>query len=83
MAGLSARRSRVTPPERTSSAAREKRTKRKVWMVCRSGKVVCFEMGEINPTLDAKNTMADNAFEILEVTTQAITDRLANIPVSV
>ncbi len=40
-------------------------------------KVVCFEMVEINPTLDAENTMAQNAFEILEHTTEAIQDRLA------
>jgi arginase len=39
-------------------------------------KVVCFEMVEINPTLDAENTMAQNAFEILENTTQTIVTRL-------
>ena len=42
-----------------------------------SEKIVCFEMGEINPTLDAKNTMADNAFGILEVTTESINARFA------
>ncbi|WP_192821448.1 arginase [Rufibacter sp. LB8] len=42
----------------------------------RSPKVVCFEMVEINPTLDAENIMAQNAFEILEHTTQAIVERL-------
>ncbi|RNI29330.1 arginase [Rufibacter latericius] len=40
-------------------------------------KVICFEMVEINPTLDAENTMAQNAFEILEHTTDAIQNRLA------
>lgn len=30
-----------------------------------SPKVVCFEMVEINPTLDKENLMAENAFEIL------------------
>ncbi|ALI97913.1 arginase [Rufibacter tibetensis] len=40
-------------------------------------KVICFEMVEINPTLDAENTMAQNAFEILEYTTEAIQNRLA------
>ncbi|MEY4144216.1 MAG: hypothetical protein RLZZ335_68, partial [Bacteroidota bacterium] len=28
-------------------------------------KVVCFEMVEINPTLDKENIMAETAFEIL------------------
>jgi arginase len=35
-------------------------------------KVICFEMTEINPTLDSENTMADNAFQILEHATRAI-----------
>lgn len=39
-------------------------------------RVVCFEMGEINPTLDAGNTMANNAFDILEAATEAIQQRL-------
>jgi arginase len=40
-------------------------------------KVVCFEMVEINPTLDAENIMANNAFEILEYTTEGILERLS------
>jgi len=39
-------------------------------------RVVCFEMGEINPTLDNENTMAHNAFGILEKATAAIERRL-------
>ena len=39
-------------------------------------RVVCFEMVEINPTLDSENTMAKNAFDILEVATAAIEQRL-------
>jgi arginase len=39
-------------------------------------RVVCFEMGEINPTLDNENTMAKNAFNILEKATAAIERRL-------
>ena len=39
-------------------------------------RVVCFEMVEINPTLDSENTMAKNAFDILEVATEAIEQRL-------
>ncbi len=39
-------------------------------------RVVCFEMVEINPTLDNENTMAKNAFNILEKATAAIEKRL-------
>jgi arginase len=39
-------------------------------------RVVCFEMVEINPTLDRENTMAKNAFDILEAATEAIGERL-------
>ena len=39
-------------------------------------RVVCFEMVEINPTLDNGNTMAKNAFNILEKATAAIEKRL-------
>ncbi|WP_299821149.1 arginase [uncultured Pontibacter sp.] len=35
-------------------------------------RVVCYEMTEINPTLDTENTMAENAFDILETATEAI-----------
>ncbi|MGI4832073.1 MAG: arginase [Janthinobacterium lividum] len=41
-----------------------------------NNRVVCFEMGEINPTLDHENTMAHNAFGILEKATAAIEKRL-------
>ncbi|MEX2379826.1 MAG: arginase family protein, partial [Vicingaceae bacterium] len=38
-----------------------------------SGKVGCFEMVEVNPTLDdQKNKMAETAFQILETTAQKI-----------
>jgi len=40
-------------------------------------RVCCFEMVEINPTLDTENTMAENAFEILEATTNSIIAREA------
>jgi arginase len=39
-------------------------------------RAVCFEMVEINPTLDNGNTMAKNAFNILEMATEAIERRL-------
>jgi arginase len=35
-------------------------------------------MGEINPTLDNENTMADNAFGILEKATAALERRQLN-----
>ncbi|RAU81607.1 arginase [Pontibacter arcticus] len=41
-------------------------------------RVVCYEMTEINPTLDTENTMAENAFEILETATDAILHREFN-----
>lgn len=38
-----------------------------------SPKTVCWEIVEVNPTLDDKiNLMAENAFDILEVTTEAL-----------
>ena len=40
----------------------------------RSKKIACFEMVEINPTLDRENLMAENAFEIL----QKATNQLSN-----
>ena len=39
-------------------------------------RAVCFEMVEINPTLDNENTMAKNAFIILEKATAAIERQL-------
>jgi arginase len=44
----------------------------------RSPKVCCFDLVEINPTLDTQNTMAQNAFEILEAATEAILEREIN-----
>ena len=45
------------------------------YTLCQDPKVCCYEMVEINPTLDIKNTMAKNAFRILEATTEAILSR--------
>lgn len=39
-------------------------------------KVCCWEMVEVNPTLDELNKMAENAFQILEATTQIIEERV-------
>jgi arginase len=41
-------------------------------------RIVCYEMTEINPTLDTENTMAENAFDILETATDAILRREFN-----
>ncbi len=35
-------------------------------------KVCCFEIAEVNPTLDKENTMAENAFEILQKATNQL-----------
>lgn len=40
-------------------------------------RVGCFEMVEINPTLDTGNTMATNAFRLLEEATKALEARTA------
>lgn len=39
-------------------------------------RVKCFEMVEINPTLDTKNAMAEAAFQLLEAATKVIEGRL-------
>ncbi len=41
----------------------------------RSKKVCCFEMVEVNPTLDKENQMAENAFEILSKTVNQLNQR--------
>lgn len=35
-------------------------------------RVCCWEIVEVNPTLDTENLMAENAFEVLESTTQSL-----------
>ncbi len=37
-------------------------------------RVCCWELVEVNPTLDIENQMAENAFEILESTTRSLID---------
>lgn len=39
--------------------------------LCSHPKVCCFEVVEINPTLDTENSMAETAFKILEAATEA------------
>lgn len=53
----------------------EKEAGNLVARLMQSSKVCCFEMVEINPTLDRENLMAENAFEILlRATNQLIND---------
>ncbi len=41
----------------------------------RNKKVCCFEVVEVNPTLDKENQMAENAFEILSKTVNQLNQR--------
>ena len=41
----------------------------------KSPKVCAWEIAEVNPTLDSQNSMAENAFEIMEATARAIEAR--------
>lgn len=53
----------------------EKEAGNLVARLMQSNKVCCFEMVEVNPTLDKENLMAENAFEILvRATNQLIND---------
>ena len=40
----------------------------------RDKRVCCWEIVEVNPTLDTENTMAEAAFEVLETTTKSLVD---------
>ena len=37
-------------------------------------RVCCWEIVEVNPTLDTENLMAENAFDILEATTESLVE---------
>ncbi|MCU0399477.1 MAG: arginase [Algoriphagus sp.] len=37
-------------------------------------RVCCWEIVEVNPTLDTENTMAEIAFDVLEITTKSLVD---------
>ncbi len=56
------------------SGISEKEAGNLIYYLLRSKKVCCFEMVEINPTLDRENLMAENAFEILYKATNQITN---------
>jgi len=43
--------------------------------LAKSEKVCCWEIAEVNPTLDTENRMAEGGFEILEATAKAILAR--------
>ncbi len=53
----------------------EKEAGNLILRLVRSRKVCCFEIVEINPTLDKENQMAENAFEIL----QKVSNQLNNV----
>jgi arginase len=48
----------------------EKEAGNLIYYIMRSKKIACFEIVEINPTLDKENLMAENAFEILQKATE-------------
>ncbi len=50
----------------------EKEAGNLIYYIMRSKKIVCFEMVEINPTLDRANLLAENAFEILQKATNQL-----------
>jgi len=50
----------------------EKEAGNLIYYLLRSKKIACFEMVEINPTLDKENIMAENAFEILQKATNQL-----------
>lgn len=52
----------------------EKEAGNLIYYLFRSRKICCFEMVEINPTLDKENLMAENAFEILLKATNQLTN---------
>lgn len=52
----------------------EKEAGNLIYYIMRSKKICCFEMVEINPTLDKENLMAENAFEILQKTTNQLSN---------
>ncbi|MHC2991285.1 arginase [Pontibacter sp. HJ8] len=52
--------------------------KRLNYCLLQDPRIICYEMTEINPTLDTENTMAENAFDILETATDAILHREFN-----
>jgi arginase len=43
-------------------------------LLIRDKRVCCWEIVEVNPTLDTENTMAEAAFEVLEITTNSLVD---------
>ena len=53
------------------NALRAKEARDLMSQLVKSPKVCCFEIVEINPTLDTENSMAETAFKILEAATNA------------
>ena len=57
---------------------REKEAQELMVGFAHSSKLCCFEIVEINPTLDTENSMAETAFKILDATTNALLNPLPN-----
>ena len=43
--------------------------------LCKDERVCCFEIAEVNPTLDTENRMAESAFEVIESASKVILER--------
>ena len=43
-------------------------------LLIKDKRVCCWEIVEVNPTLDSQNTMAEAAFEVLEITTKSLVE---------
>jgi len=55
-----------------SDGLREREAEELVGKFMQNSKVCCFELCEVNPTLDRENSMAEIAFDILERTANAL-----------
>lgn len=56
----------------------EKQAANLILRLMQSEKVCCFEIAEVNPTLDKENLMAENAFEILQRVTNQLLINLSD-----
>jgi len=58
----------------TPNGITEKEAGNFIYYLLRNKKICCFEIVEINPTLDKENIMAENAFEVLLKATNRLTN---------
>mgnify|MGYP003349422657 CR=1 FL=1 len=59
-----------------SQGLREREAEDLISKFMQNRKVCCFEITEVNPTLDKENLMAENAFEILSKATNQLSHDL-------